>query len=144
MPRKKNEDKDVEKIEEKLDEEIKEDVDTDTLDEVVQDMDGDEAKDISDFDLEPEENPHVDDFTASNEGGVPPVTSIQVSEEDRLRILVAQLQIENLELESKVTEQKHARKVDELNRLVADYKTKYEVPEGWKLNPVSGTFNMQP
>jgi len=93
-----------------------------------------------DFELEPEENPHIDDFTSSN-GGIAPVTSIQLSEEDRLKVLVAQLQIQNYELESKVLEQKHARKLDELNRLIADYKINYSVPNEWKLHAPTGTFN---
>jgi len=97
--------------------------------------------DVPDFDLEPEENPHIDDFTSSNEGGVPPVTSIQISEEDRLRVLVAQLQMQNLETESKLVEQKHGRKVDELNRLIADYKVTYNVPDDWALHGPTGTFN---
>jgi len=97
--------------------------------------------DIPDFDLEPEENPHIDDFTASTEGGTPPMTSIQITEEDRLKVLVAQLQMQNLETESKLVEQKHGRKVDELNRLIADYKVTYNVPDDWTLHGPTGTFN---
>ena len=110
----------------------------DLLDEVL--GSGDE---IPDFDMEPEENPHIDDFTPPNQGGPAPVTSIQVSEEDRLRVLVAQLQIQNFETESKLIEQKHGRKVDELNRLISDYKDKYDVPDDWKLHGPTGTFNKQ-
>jgi len=120
-----------------VEEEIeKEDNDSKLLDEVL--GAGDEKPD---FELEPEENPHIDDFTAPNNNGIPPVTSIKISEEDRLRVIVAQLQMQNLELESKIIEQKHARKVDELNKLIADYKDKYTVPDEWKLHAPSGTFN---
>jgi len=109
-------------------------------DEVLDKKLDESIEDDDDLELEPEENPHIDDFTSSN-GGVAPVTSIQISEEDRLKVLVAQLQIQNYEHESKVLEQKHARKVDELNRLIADYKINYSVPNEWKLHAPTGTFN---
>ena len=109
-------------------------------DEILDKIVDDEIKDDDEFELEPEENPHIDDFTSSN-GGVAPVTSIKVSEEDRLKVLVAQLQIQNMELESKILEQKHGRKIDELNRIIADYKSIYNVPDEWKLHAPTGTFN---
>ena len=49
--------------------------------------------------------------------------------------------MQNLELESQVLEQKHTRKVEELNKLLSDYKDKYDVPAEWKLHAPSGTFN---
>ncbi len=122
---------------EKTDEEV-----LDKLDKVVDDdIIGDGVETITDLELEPEENPHIDDFTPSVEGGAPPVSSIQVTEEDRLKVVVSQLQIQNLELESKVIEQKHVRKVEDLNRLIADYKINYSVPDDWKLHAPTGTFN---
>ena len=91
--------------------------------------------------IEPEENPHIDDFTSTK--GIGPVTSIQITDEDKFRVIVAQLQMENLELESKLIEQKHTAKVTELNRIISDYKVKYEVPDEWKLHLASGSFNKQ-
>lgn len=133
MTRKKKIDEGTETSIKEQDEEVKEDS---LLDEVL--GYGDEKPD---FELEPEENPHIDDFTSSKPDGIPPVTSIKITEEDRLRVLVAQLQLQNFELESKIIEQKHGRKVDELNNLISDYKDKYNVPDEWKLHAPTGTFN---
>ena len=119
---------------------VKEDILDSTREHVEEELD--DLEEEEDFpEIEPEENPHIDDFTSTK--GIGPVTSIQITDEDKFRVIVAQLQMENLELESKLIEQKHTAKVTELNRIISDYKVKYEVPDEWKLHLASGSFNKQ-
>jgi len=68
------------------------------------------------------------------------ITQLEVEETDKLKFNVMQLEMKNMELESKVLEQKYQRLADAANVYIQDLKRKYEVGDEWKYNPTIGNF----
>ena len=87
-----------------------------------------------------EKDPIIDDFEPTSDGGEPPITSVQITEEDRLKVFIYQLEIEKIQLEAKLIDEKFARHNEKISRYVQDLRLKYDVPEDWKLNPHTGNF----
>jgi len=68
------------------------------------------------------------------------ITEVEVDETDKLKFNILQLDMKNMELESKVLEQKYQRQADAANLYIQDLKRKYEVGDDWKYNPTIGNF----
>jgi len=68
------------------------------------------------------------------------ISEIEVEEADKLRFNIIQLDMKNMELESKLLEQKYQRLADNANIYIKDLKTKYNVADNWKYNPNTGVL----